>query len=74
VVPFGQMMHGSSTSVAGVDDVTKTPRINPITSTIATNTSPIKNHFPLMFLHLQAEVVPGHELRSESSAFPGAEA
>jgi hypothetical protein len=39
-----------------------------------TNTSPIKNPFPLMFLHLPTEIVLNHELNPESSALPGAEA
>ena len=52
------MMHGLKTQ--------KT--VNPIDrSTIATNTSPIKNHhFPLTFLHLLDEVVLGLELKSSA--------
>ena len=75
-MPFGQMMHGLSTSLSGVDGVAKVPRINPIASesTMATNTSPIKNHFPLMFLHLPTEFVLNHEQNPESSSLLGAEA
>ena len=77
VMPFGQMMHGLSTSGAEVDGaiaVANVPRIDAIASTMATNTSPIKNHFPLMFLHLPTEAVLGRELKSDSSALSGAEA
>jgi hypothetical protein len=70
VMPFGQMMHGLSTSMSGVDGVAKVPRINPIASasTMATKTSPIKNH------HLPTEIVLNDELNPESSALLGAEA
>ena len=39
---------------------------------MATNTSPIKIFFRLIFLHLLTEFVLGSELKSESSALPGA--
>ncbi len=73
-MPFGQILYGSSASGAGGGGLAKALIIiNPIASTMVTNTSPIATVFPLMFLNLLTGVVLGSELKSESSALPGAE-
>ena len=56
----------SSAGMGAQQDLDKRATVNPIASTMATNTNPIANFFPLMFLHLLTEVVLGSELKSKS--------